>query len=172
MNSKASPSEPLVICDASPVILLAKVSCLHLIRELASDVWMPVEVWREIRAGAPLTEIASIEAELGFTLVDADPDLLDAYSLLVDRGEAAALAVAAKAGNHCFLLMDDRRGRSIASAAGFKTMGTLGLLARSHRAGKLQSLSTVFRRLQTHGWYIDPKLIEAVLIECGESGKK
>lgn len=97
MNSGESPLEPLVICDASPVILLSKVSGLHLLRQIAAEIWMPEPVWREITAGTDESEAQAILGHLDFTLVQPDQHLFNAYSLLVDSGEAAALALAATA---------------------------------------------------------------------------
>lgn len=39
--------ELLIICDASPLILLAKVGRLDLLRALAVEVWIPAAVWQE-----------------------------------------------------------------------------------------------------------------------------
>lgn len=168
MNSGDSRIEPLVICDASPVILLSKVSKLHLLRELASEIWMPEPVWQEIAAGARAEELKAIHDALGFSLVQPDHRLFAAYSLLVDSGEASALALAASSESQCCLLMDDRRGRAVASAAGFRIMGTLGLLARARKFGLLSSLKAVFDGLNEAGWFIEPNLIKMVLEESGE----
>ena len=40
--------EPLVICDASPLILLAKIGHADLLFRLAEEIWIPEVVWGEI----------------------------------------------------------------------------------------------------------------------------
>ena len=39
------PHEPLIICDASPLILLAKINQLGLLFKMAGEVWIPDVVW-------------------------------------------------------------------------------------------------------------------------------
>jgi hypothetical protein len=38
--------EPLIICDASPLILLAKIAQAVLVFKLAHQVWIPDVVWQ------------------------------------------------------------------------------------------------------------------------------
>ncbi len=105
--------ELLIICDASPLILLAKVGRLDLLRALAEEVWIPAAVWREAvtnAAGRP--EAALIARDFSCMLESPDAELEAAFRLQVDAGEAAALALAAR-NRHACLLMDDAHGRAL-----------------------------------------------------------
>ena len=59
-----------------------------------------------------------------------------ADQLALHAGERAALAVLKARGGQ-FLLSDDAAARSVALAAGFQTHGTIGLILRSCRRGKI-----------------------------------
>ena len=43
--------ESLIIADASPLIGLAKIGRLGILRGLAREVWIPRAVWLEVTAG-------------------------------------------------------------------------------------------------------------------------
>lgn len=72
--------ELLIICDASPLILLAKAGRLDLLRALAVEIWIPSVVWREAVTNAvgrpeaamiardfsPLSELPDPELEAAF----------------------------------------------------------------------------------------------------------
>ena len=44
--------EPLIIADASPLIGLAKIGLLGILRGLAREVWIPRAVWVELTVGS------------------------------------------------------------------------------------------------------------------------
>jgi predicted nucleic acid-binding protein len=169
MNSRIFGTERLLICDASPLILLAKVSQLDLVSAFAREIWIPGTVWAELSAPPRRPELFEIERRFSDSVRKADDALQAAFSLVVDDGEAAVLALAAEEGQAC-LLMDDRKGRAVAAARGFRCIGTLGLLVRAKRDGRIEALAPLFRRLREEHWFIDPGLIEEALRAGGEAG--
>lgn len=164
----SAPRELLVVADASPLILLAKLGRLALLTALAEQVWVPSAVWREVVAhGENRPEVAQIVAMLGHAVRDADPELQAAFELQVDAGEAGALALAAK-NRHALLLIDDRRGRRVAAVSGLRHLGTLGLLLRAKRRGLIAALAPELEALRQHGLFVDQGLVEEVLKAAGE----
>ena len=164
----SAPRELLVVADASPLILLAKLGRLPLLTALAEQVWVPSTVWREVVArGENRPEIAQIVATFSGSVRDADPELQAAFELQVDAGEAAALALAAK-NRHALLLIDDRRGRRVATASGLRHLGTLGLLLRAKRHGLIAAVALELAALRQHGLFVDERLVEEVLKAAGE----
>jgi hypothetical protein len=160
--------EIVIICDASPLILLSKVGYLQLIKELSNEVWIPETVWNEVVNTEPdRPEVAAIRAMFESNVCQADKALESAYRLQVDAGEASALALIAKNPQAC-LLMDDARGRKVAAINGFRCIGTLGVLVRARKAGKIPALGSIFEELKSKGFYIDEKLIIKALKSAGE----
>jgi uncharacterized protein len=67
------------------------------------------------------------------------------------------------------LLMDERRGRQVASRLGLKVLGTLGLLIEAKQKSLLTLIGPVLNDLQTKaGFRVSPALYQQVLIEVGE----
>jgi predicted nucleic acid-binding protein len=168
MSSATFGTERLIICDASPLILLAKVSQLDLVSAFAKEVWIPESVWSEITAPPRRPEMAEIERRFSQAIRSADGVIQAAFSLVVDEGEAGVLALA-MAEEHACLLMDDRKGRAVAAARGFRCIGTLGLLVRAKLAGRIEALAPLFESLREERWFIDPGLIEEALRASGET---
>jgi len=161
--------ELLIICDASPLILLAKVGRLDLLRALAEEVWIPAAVWQEaVTNGAGRPEVAMIARDFSRMVESPDAELEAAFRLQVDAGEAAALALAAR-NRHACLLMDDARGRALAELNNFRCIGTLGWLVRAKRAALVPALRPLFEQLQLAGWHIDERLLAGVLKAAGEA---
>lgn len=126
--------ELLIICDASPLILLAKGGQLDLLRALAVEVWIPAAVWREAVINAVVhPEAAMIARDFSPLNESPDTELEAAFRLQVDPGEAAALAFAAR-NRHACLLMDDAHGRALAELNNFRCGARwVGLFGRSKR---------------------------------------
>ena len=164
----SAPRELLVVADASPLILLAKLRRLSLLTALTEQVWVPAAVWNEIVAhGEGRPEVAEIVTLFASAIRDADPDLQAAFALQVDAGEAAALALAAK-NRHALLLIDDRRGRRLAAASGLRHLGTLGLLLRAKRHGLIVAIAPELAALRQHGLFVDEHLVREVLKAANE----
>jgi predicted nucleic acid-binding protein len=111
--------------------------------------------------------MVEIERRFSRAIKKADGDIQAAFSLVVDEGEAGVLALAMGEANAC-LLMDDRKGRAVAAARGFRCIGTLGLLVRAKLDGRIEALAPLFEQLRVERWFIDPGLIEETLRASGE----
>ena len=167
MSSPIFGTERLIICDASPLILLAKVGQLDLVSLFAKEVWIPDRVWLEITAPPRRPEMSDLERRFSGSIKKVDRDIHADFALVVDDGEAGVLALATQE-TDAWLLMDDRKGRAVAAARGFRCIGTLGLLVRAKLDGKIEALVPLFERLREERWFIDPGLIEEALRASGE----
>jgi predicted nucleic acid-binding protein len=68
------------------------------------------------------------------------------------------------------LLLDERRGRRTAAAAGLLVTGLLGVIAQAKRAGAIDAAKPILDELiQTARFWIAPGLYREVLAQLGES---
>lgn len=160
--------EPFVIADSGPLIALARIGQLDLLPTLCERIIIPVGVWEEVTVTDP--EAPGAEAVRSVTWLEvqtAPAPLVSALSILVDRGEAEAIALAQTV-EHSLLVADDARARRVAERLGIRRIGTVGLLRRAKQAGLIGLLHPQLEALQKNGIYIREALIKAVLREVGE----
>jgi len=121
----------VIVADASPLIGLARLDLLSILRRLYQTVLIPPRVLSELsvasdRPGARRLETALAEGWLRSTPLARAAELTALRDLL-DAGEAEAILLAEeRAGS--VLLIDDRRGRMVARARGIPVVGTGGVL--------------------------------------------
>jgi predicted nucleic acid-binding protein len=155
----------IVVSDASPLISLAVVGHLDLLRLLYSEVLIPEAVRCEV---VGVDEDAPGVAELTsapWIRVRAvnDRSLVEALTLKLDAGEAEAivLSVENEAG---LLLMDERRGRMAATRLGCRVVGVMGVLLEAKAQGHLSAVRPVLEALTAQaGFHVSTALIERVL---------
>lgn len=146
------------IVNATPFIGLAKLGRLDLLQNDAGSrvVLLPDAVVREVQAGPTDDPAVQSLARLGtWGVTPLAPitlsDRLTPFRL--DRGESAVLTEAlARSGS--VAVIDDGAGRAAARALGLPLTGTLGVLIRARRSGRLPALAPVIRDLQAAGIFL------------------
>ena len=149
------------MADASPLIALQQIDALPLLQTLFGSVLVPPAVSREIAPSVPATPFI-IERTLGQPLVPA------VVLAGLDPGgetEAISLAVEISATN---LIVDDRRGRRVASGLGIPIVGTLGLLQAAKRRGLVPAVRPLIDAMLSHGFHVGPEWIQETLEAVGE----
>ncbi len=162
-------TEWVVVADSSPLIGLARIGQLEILRKLASRVLMPPAVREEItlqRREAP--GAATIRQATWIEVEAPDPLEVAPLAILLDRGEAEAIALAQRVPD-ATLLLDDARARRVAERLGIRRIGTVGLLRRAKKAGLILAVKPHLEALMANGIYIHRSLVDAVLKDVGES---
>ncbi len=128
-----------VVCNTSPLILLAKIERLSLMAQIYSKVLIPQAVWDEVTA-KPGLETDSIRQFATKRIYPSPPPvaLLRRIPDTLGAGERAAIATALAVAAD-LVILDDQQGRQIARAVGLQVTGTIGVLVR----GALKSTDSV-----------------------------
>ena len=160
--------EPLIIADSSPLIALARIQQLPLLRNLAGRILIPPAVLAEVTVDRPDAPGAVAVRNVDWLEVATPaPEQVKTLTTLLGRGEAEAIALAqGKPG--ALLLLDDARARRVAEQMGLRRIGTVGLLRRAKKAGLIDEVKSILEALQTYGIFIHQKLVIAVLRDLGE----
>lgn len=160
----------LVVADASPLIFLGRLGLLDLLPSLYGRVLVPEAVFREAtRGGENLPGSTAIRVADWIEVVpgESDPDLRQALEEQLDKGEAAAIALAQSV-EADLLLIDERQGRRLARRMGLSVKGTLGVLVSARRDGLLSELKPILERLLHEGAWITEHLVRSALESVGE----
>ncbi len=165
----------IVIADASPLIFLAKVRRLGLVRRLLGpDIRLPRQVRDEVLAPeVDPAERRELETFLEACTVETvrSPRRF-ASAMSVADNAALTLAVRRRAE---ILLCDERITRLMAENEGVRPLGTLGVLLRAMRQGLLspaETRETVYLLIRSHSFRIGIELYHAVLAEIDEHASK
>jgi uncharacterized protein len=157
-----------IVSDTTALIVLAAQQRLDLLGACFERVLIPSAVYQEWRAGDDtLSRILEPLTFLDIRAVE-EMDLLQALRALVDPGEAEALTLAKQLGLP--LLIDEKKGRSLARSMGIQVFGLVGLLLLAVRRGVLESSTarTILDRARDNGFRLSPSLYQAFMQQLGE----
>ncbi|MBM3344019.1 MAG: DUF3368 domain-containing protein [Betaproteobacteria bacterium] len=159
----------IVLADASPLIVLARVDGLSWLERLFGPVHVPRAVRDEVlprqdRAGEPQIR----EAIARKALMVLRSDWRTPQFPHLGEGEAACIRAAARLAKPALLLMDDRIGRATAVEHGLEVAGTAAIIAMAKRQRMIPSAAAVFERLLQMDFRISAEIISAALEMAGE----
>jgi len=158
----------VIIADSSPLIALAIADSLKLLPLLYTRILLPPAVWHEVTvAGADMPGADIVHQTEWLEVVKPYSPTVVPLSILVDKGEAEAIALAQNLPD-ASLLLDDAQARRLAQRLGLPHIGTLGIMRRAKRAGLIEQVAPLIERLERHGIYVGAKLVDAILRDVGE----
>ena len=161
-----------VVSNTSPVLNLAIIGRLELLRDQFGQVAIPAGVWDELRADEPLPgsrAVASAMTEGWLRVVSVhNKSLATALRVDLDTGEAEAIALAVELDAE-LVLLDEREARQRAKDLGLTVTGALGVLLRAKLRKAIPSLEHEVNALRTlAGFRIHDQLVETLLHDAGE----
>ena len=160
----------LIISDTSPLMNLAVVGYLELLQQLYDTVIIPEAVWNELSAlSSQHPEVATVQT---LPWLERQPvasqAVVRALQAELDIGEAEAIALAVEK-QADLLLIDERRGRQVATRMGLTYIGLLGILLEAKRQGFLPEVQPVLEDLIAKaGFWVSPQLYTRVLQAASE----
>jgi len=146
------PDGELVVADTSPLLNVALIGRLDLLREQFDGVTAPEQVWDELAAGDDgLDDPRALRDEGFLELVPVEESsLFVELRRELDRGEAAALAYAIDA-DADLVLLDERDARRVARRHDRSVTGVIGVLLRAAERDRID-LRDALDRLRVEGW--------------------
>jgi predicted nucleic acid-binding protein len=161
----------VVFAAAGPLIGLARIGCLDLLRALFGGVTITAMVAAEI--GIDASAIAEARAAGWLRIVEstAVPDV-EPLNPGVDSGERTTIALALHwqaAGAQVLVIVDDRCGRAEARCRGLPILGTAAVLVVAKQQQLIPASSPLMAALREEGYYLSDGLVAAVLAEVAEA---
>jgi uncharacterized protein len=160
-----------VVSDTGPIIGLAKIGRLDLLRSLAGVVLIPPFVHKEL-FGKTGGEEAQIEEALKDFVKVASVDTIDSSAAAVlgelDEGERQAVALALLVGKDALLLIDNYAGRQAAKRLQVTFTGLVGLLLLAKERGLVAKVGPVIEELREAGYWLSDEIITIAKEMAGE----
>jgi predicted nucleic acid-binding protein len=159
----------LWVTDSSPLIFLAKLNRLDLLRQEAQEILAPPAVLREITEQDDEAKRQLEKAQQTWLEVRPvrDVRLLAVLKRELGDGEAEAITLALET-HAARIVLDDLDARRLADRLGLRLVGTLGLLLASKLRGEIPSLRAEIDRLRRRGFRASPALVEEILRSADE----
>ncbi len=161
-------AETIAVADAGPILHLNEIDLIELLN-IWNQLLIPKAVWAET-AGAqriPATILATLK---GLTVRQVTPENLEQFIRqfhleALHAGERECLYLC-KNEDVSLLLTDDLAVRRAAKRLGIRPVGSLGVIVRGYRLGKLSLLEarTYLRALQhASSLFVTPEIVEIAI---------
>lgn len=167
----------IVIADAGPLIALARLDRLGLLRELFDEVALADAVAREVLEGGDFADAARVRSAIAQGWLRVQAVSLEANDPLefglagLGAGETQSILWALElraAGIATLLLLDDFKAREAARRVALEILGVAGVLAVARRAGLVGAISPLLDALVADGYFLSPAVIQSALRLAGE----
>ncbi len=160
-----------IVSNTGPLIGLAKIDRLFILKDIASEVSIPPAVHREL-LGKIGIESERIDKALNdfirvIDLKPLEPAIKEALVDL-DEGERQAIGLASTFSEDALLLLDDRAGRSVAEKLNIPTTGVIGILLLAKEKGILENIGSLIDELRNQGYWISDEIADLAKSFAGE----
>lgn len=158
MNSTKPTDGVVVITDTSCLIILEKIALLSVLHQLFNVILTTPEIAAEYGPSLPQwITVLSVK----------DKSLQQELSVVVDKGEASAIALAHEIENN-YLITDDLEARKLSVKLGLSVIGTLGVLLRAKQGGYIDAVKPFIELMKQTDFRLSDDLYQTVLRKAGE----
>jgi uncharacterized protein len=163
----------IIVSDTSPITNLAAISQLDLLQKLYTGIIIPTAVYNEMvkldKVVPGAVEVQTLPWIKKQAVVNSQRVILVQESQEnIDLGEAEAIVLALEL-KADLLLMDERRGRVVATSYGLQITGLLGVLLQAKRKMLIPSVKMLMDELiEKADFRVSNQLYTIILQSAGE----
>ena len=154
-----------VIANTTPLIALAGIGQLDLLRKLYTEITIPRAVNHEI-ISEPARMLISAANWIRVKNVSV-PVEKSAFSSRLHAGEIEVIMLAQEI-TADLLIMDDNAAKKTAKYLGLTVTGTMGVLLKAKKEGLISEVKPLLEALMKDGLYVSPTVQNYVLEQAGE----
>ena len=159
-----------VVSDTGPLIALAVMDLLPVLRKIFNTAVIPAAVVRECLndLSKPMADKIgeALTSELLVEQSAANRDYCELLAEILGPGEAETIALAKEING--IALVDDGAGRKIAARENIDVAGSLYVLITAKHENLIPAATPLLNRLVEHGYHLDESLIQYVSSACDE----
>ena len=160
-----------IVSNTGPIIGLAKIRKLDLLKAFSEQVLIPPFVKKEL-FGKTGIESEQIEYALNNFIQTVNPLAVDSETERIiadlDEGEKQAIGLASTMGGNAVLLLDDQAGRRAAAKLRIPTTGLVGFLILAKEKGYISNVGPLLAELRRNGYWLSDQVIEMAKRLAGE----
>ncbi len=152
----------IIIPDSSPLISLAILDKLDLLKVLSQEVIIPSKVIQEISVIDKNHSQKIKSWSNGLEKSCENINAYNAYRLILDSGESECLVLSKEVKNSV-LILDDKKARKIAESEKLNYVGTIGILLKARKENLIKDIKPLLEKLIQEDIYISRELYEKAL---------
>lgn len=168
--------KPVTVSNSTPLIYMAKIGRLNVIRDVFGRIFIPDAVFDEAIAKGKALNVSDafiIERAVGVWIIRerVKPEIDDEYRFLdantrLGSGEREAVKLC-KQLEAKYLIADDKEARRVAKMLGITPIGTCGVIIQAHKEKIVtkDQAKRVLNELLRAGFRIDAELYSRILQE-------
>lgn len=157
---------PKVVSNTGPIIALAHIGQIDILRRIFGQVLIPIAVRAEIQDETSLAALNDAD----WIMVGEVKDTL-AVQLLreeLDAGESEAI-ILARENQAALIFLDERAATRKARSIGLQSIGTLGILLIAKEKGIVTELNPLLTSLRLEGFHMSDTLYNQILHSADEA---
>jgi uncharacterized protein len=156
----------LAVVDSGVIFSLALINKIDLLDLLFDGVKIPLAVWTEIS----IDETKPFYNRICLYFKDKVEQIngFNELTFVMDYGESESV-ILYKELKANFLIIDDKKARSIAENFGINCVGTIGLLSIAKDKGLIDNLKPIFDVFLKNNRYYSIDLLNSILTQKGEN---
>lgn len=160
-----------IISDTGPIIALAKVKHLNLLKSLFGKVNITPVVYKELMAktGEEAGEIENALKDF-IKIKEVEESLLQNDDALneLGAGEKQVIALAYEKKDSTIMLIDDKAGRNAAKKLNIPASGTIGLLIMAKNKKLIENITSILKLMREKGYWFSDEIVEIAKKLAGE----
>ncbi len=155
-----------VIVNSTPVIGLANIGRLDVLRQMYGTITIPQAVFDEIKSPSVQRQVNANRDWIRVEQInDASQKQMYRAKLHADEVEVMILAQEKKAD---LVILDDNAAKKTAKFLGLRVIGTLDILVLAKKRGYIKEVSPVLDALKRDGFFVSDDLCDLVLRQADE----
>jgi len=154
-----------VIVNTTPLIALADIGQLDLLRKLYTEIMIPGAVDYEIMSKPARTLVSAADWIKVMNITGMVQK--SSFSSRLHSGEIEVILLAQETAAD-LLIIDDNAAKKTAKFLGFTVTGTMGVLLRAKREGLINEVKPLLEELIKDGLFVSPAVQNYVLEQAGE----
>ena len=155
-----------VIVNSTPVIGLANIGKLDVLRQMYGTITIPQAVFDEIKSPSVQRQV---NANWDWIRVEqiSDTSQKQMYRAKLHAGEVEVMILAQEK-KADLVILDDNAAKKTAKFLGLRVIGTLGILVLAKKRGYIKEVSPVLDALKRDGFFVSDDLCDLVLRQADE----
>lgn len=157
-----------VVVNSTPLIILCSIDKLDILKEMYSEIYIPVAVYNEVTAKDD-SACQHLKAEHSWIHVENIKDVSEKkmYKAKLHDGEVEVMILAQEQ-KADLVIIDDNAAKKAAKYLGMAVTGTIGVLMKAKKQGIISQIKPLLLEMNEKGFYISDNLLEDVLHEVKE----